>query len=168
MLAVFEPGALNCYTFFRPIPLNLSVSSNLNSTYLPFSGFLDSLFCVLIAPTPDLAFFLLMSGTLAAASSFPSGRAYPSLNVSPSLFLRLILTLIMQGSSSLLTTLPRCFFLVFTPLLFALFQQIAEPSSFLFQKSLLSGGLQLPSSPLGLKRYFRPPWGERIPLSHLF
>ena len=32
-------------------------------------------------------------------------------------------------------------------------------SSFL-QKSLHSGGLQLPSPPLGLKRYFRPPRGE--------
>ena len=39
-------------------------------------------------------------------------------------------------------------------------------SSFL-QKSLHSGGLQLPSPALGLKRYFRPPWGGSIRLGHL-
>ena len=38
----------------------------------------------------------------------------------------------------------------------------------LLQKSLHSGGLQLPSPPLGLKRYFRPPWGGSIRLGHLF
>ena len=37
----------------------------------------------------------------------------------------------------------------------------------LLQKSLHSGGLQLPSPPRGLKRYFRPPWGESISLGHL-
>ena len=34
--------------------------------------------------------------------------------------------------------------------------------SSLLQKSLHSGGLQLPSPPLGLKRYLRPPWRESI------
>ena len=33
--------------------------------------------------------------------------------------------------------------------------------SSLLQKSLHSGGLQLPSPPLGLKRYFRPPQGRK-------
>ena len=65
---------------------------NLNSS---LSGFLDSLLCVLIAPTPGLAFSLLMPHTLAATSSFSSGRAYPSLNFLPFLFPRLIPTLIM-------------------------------------------------------------------------
>ena len=41
-------------------------------------------------------------------------------------------------------------------------------NSFLLQKSLHSGGLQLPSLPLGLKRYFRPPRGGSIRLGHLF
>ena len=40
--------------------------------------------------------------------------------------------------------------------------------SSLLQKSLHSGGLQLPSPSLGLKRYFRPPRGGSIRLSHIF
>ena len=95
MLEVFEPGALNYFAFFRLILLTLSVSRNLILTHLPLSGFLDSLLCVLNAPTPGLAFSLLMPRTLAAASSFSSGRAYPSLNFLPPLFLRLTPTLIM-------------------------------------------------------------------------
>ena len=52
MLVIFEPGALNCYIFFRSILLTLSVSRNLISTHLPlFSGSLNSLLCDLIAPT---------------------------------------------------------------------------------------------------------------------
>ena len=84
MLEVFEPAALNCFTFFRPILLTLSVSRNPILTHLPLSGFLNSLLCVLIAPTPGLAFSLVMTHTLAAASSsFSSGMAYPSLNFLP-------------------------------------------------------------------------------------
>ena len=56
MLAVSEPGALNCFTFFRLIPLTLSVSRNLILTHLPLFGFLDSLFSDLIVLTPGLAF----------------------------------------------------------------------------------------------------------------
>ena len=37
MLAVFEPGALNCFTFFHPIPFTLSVFRNPILTYFPFS-----------------------------------------------------------------------------------------------------------------------------------
>ena len=95
MLEVFEPGALNYFTFFRPILSTLSASRNPILTLLPLSGFLDSLLCVLIAPTPGLAFSLMMSHTLASASSFSSGRAYPFLNFLPPLFLHLIPTLIM-------------------------------------------------------------------------
>ena len=73
----------------------LSASRNPILTHLPLSGFLDSLFCVLIAPTLGLAFSLLMPRTLAAALSFSSSRAYLSLNFLPPLFLRLIPTLIM-------------------------------------------------------------------------
>ena len=92
MLEVFEPGALNYFAFFRPI---LSTSSAFRNPILtPLSGFLDSLLCVLIVPTPGLAFSLLIPRTLAAALSFSSGRAYLFLNFLP-LFLRLILTLIM-------------------------------------------------------------------------
>ena len=95
MLGVFKPGALNCLTFFRPILLTLSASRNPILTHLPLSGFLDSLLCVVIAPTPGLAFSFLLPGTLAAVSSFSSGRAYISLNFLPFLFLRSIPTLIM-------------------------------------------------------------------------
>ena len=86
-LDVFEPGALNYFTFFCPILSTLSVSRNPILTHLPLSGFLDSLLCVLIAPTPALAFSLVMPRTLVVASSFSSCRAYPSLNFLPPLFL---------------------------------------------------------------------------------
>ena len=95
MLEVFEPGALNYFTFFRPILSTLSAFRNPILTPLPLSGFLDSLLCVLIAPTPGLAFSPPIPHTLAAALSFSSGRAYLFLNFLPPLFLRLILTLIM-------------------------------------------------------------------------
>ena len=78
MRAVSEPGARNCYTFFRPISLTLSVSRNSILTHLPLSGSLDSLLCNLIALTPGLAFSLVMARTLAVTSSFSSGRAYHS------------------------------------------------------------------------------------------
>ena len=79
MLTVSEPRALNCYTFFRPSPLTLSVSRNLILTHLSLSGSPDSLLCNLIAPAPGLAFSFVMPRTLAAASSSLSGRAYLSL-----------------------------------------------------------------------------------------
>ena len=94
-LKVFEPGALNYFTFSRPIQSTLSAFRNPILTHLPLSKFLDSLLCILIAPTPGLAFSLLMPRTPAAALSFSSGRAYPFLNFLPRLFLRLIPTLIM-------------------------------------------------------------------------
>ena len=96
MLAVSEPRALNCYFFFRPIPLTLSVSRNIILTHLLLSGSLDSILCNLISPTPSLAFSLVMLCTLAAVSSFLSGRAYPSLKfLLQPLSSRLTLTLIM-------------------------------------------------------------------------
>ena len=95
MLGVSEPGALNCYTFFRLIPLTLFISRNLTSIYLPLFGSLDSLLCNSMASTPDLVFFLLMSQTLVAASSFSSSSAYSSLSFLPPLFLCLAPTLIM-------------------------------------------------------------------------
>ena len=94
ILAFSEPEALSCYTFFRLIPLTLFVSRNLTLTYLPFSGSLDSLLCDMIAPTPSLAFSLLMPRSLAVASSFSSVKAYPSLNFLPVLILCLTPSLI--------------------------------------------------------------------------
>ena len=80
MLEVFKPGALNCYTLFHLILLTSFVFRNLTLIYLPLSRSRDSLLCDLITATPGLVFFLLMSQTLAAASSFLSGRAYPSMS----------------------------------------------------------------------------------------
>ena len=87
MLEVFEPGALNYFTFFHPILSTLSAFWNPILTPLPLSGFLDSLRCALIAPTHGLAFSPPIPQTLAAALSFSSSRAYPSLNFLPPLFL---------------------------------------------------------------------------------
>ena len=95
MLEIFEPGALNYFTFFHPILSTLSAFRNPILTHLLLSGFLDSLFCVLIAPTPALAFSLLMPRMPVAVLSFSSDRAYLFLNFLPPLFLRSIPTLIM-------------------------------------------------------------------------
>ena len=81
MLGVPKPGALNYYTLFRLFSLTLFISKNLTLIYLPLSGSLDSLLCNPMASTPDLVFFLLMSQTLVAASSFSSSRAYSSLSL---------------------------------------------------------------------------------------
>ena len=86
MLEVFEPGALNYSTFYSPILSTLSASRNAILTHLPLSGFLDSLLCVLIAPTTGLTFSLVIPRTLATALSFSSGRAYLFLNFLLSLF----------------------------------------------------------------------------------
>ena len=82
MLAVSKPGALNYYTFFRLILLTLFVSRNLTLTHLPLSGFLDSLLCNLIAPTPGLAFSLVMPRTLEAVSSNLSDLSFSKLSTS--------------------------------------------------------------------------------------
>ena len=95
MLEVFEPGALNYFTFFHPILSTLSAFRNPILTPLPLSGFLDSLFCVLIVLTPGLAFSLLMPRMPVAALSFSSDRTCSFLNFLPPLFLRSIPTLIM-------------------------------------------------------------------------
>ena len=58
MLEVFKPGALNYFIFYRPIQSILSVSRNPILSHLPLSGLLNFLLCVLIAPTPGLAFSL--------------------------------------------------------------------------------------------------------------
>ena len=76
MREVFEPGALNYFTFFCPILSILSAFRNPILTPYPLSRFLDSLLCVLIAPTPGLAFSLVIPCMLVAALSFLSGRVY--------------------------------------------------------------------------------------------
>ena len=80
-------------TSYPPSAHLISPSPALPPPSLP--EILDSLFCVLIAPTPGLAFSLLMPRMPVAALSFSSDRAYPFLNFLPPLFLRSIPTLIM-------------------------------------------------------------------------
>ena len=92
MLEVFEPGALNYFTFFYPILSTLSAFWNPILTHLLF---LDSLLCALIALIPGLAFSPPIPRTLATALSFSSNRAYLFLNFLSPLFLCLIPTLIM-------------------------------------------------------------------------
>ena len=70
MLQVFEPGALNYFTFFRPTLSILSASRNPILTHFPLSGFLVSLPCVLFAPTLGLAFSLVMPRTLVGGHHF--------------------------------------------------------------------------------------------------
>ena len=82
MLEVSEPEALSYYTLSRFILLILSISKNPTSNYNPLSRSLDSLLCDVTTFPPGKAFFFPMTRTLAAASSFPSGRAYPSLKFS--------------------------------------------------------------------------------------
>ena len=105
------------YIIFCLIPLTLFVSSrNPILIHLPLYRSLDSLLYDLIALTLDLAFFLLMPCTLAAASSFSSDRAYPSLIFLPPLSLRLIPTLDYVGVNiSLNNTSSRSFLNVYAP-----------------------------------------------------
>ena len=117
--------------FISSHPVDPIVSTNLTLTYLPLSKSLDSRLCDLIAPTSGLVFFLLMSHTLAAASSFLLGKAYSSLNFLPPLFFRLTHTLNMEGINvSLSNSFSLSFLNVYAPL-FALLRRIAEPISFL-------------------------------------
>ena len=94
MTEVSVPGALNYYTLSCLVLWIISVFRNPTLTYLPLFRSLYSLLCDLIALTPGLAFFLLMTRTLPAASSFSSEKAYPSLKFPPLLSLCLIPTLI--------------------------------------------------------------------------
>ena len=153
MLVVSKPGALNCYIFFRPILLTLSVFRNLISTYLLLSGSQDSLLCDLIAPTSGLAFSFVITRMLVAATSFLSDRAYFSLNFLPPLSLCLIPTLIMKESTSLLTTPPRSPFLIFMLPLFTLLRQMAEQTSFLPPPKIsLFWGTSIAISPSGTQK----------------
>ena len=164
MQGVSEPGAVNCYTLFRLTQLTFFVYRNLTLIYLPLSGSPEPLLCDLIAATPCLIFFLLMSQTLAVASSFSSGRAYPSPRFLPPLFLRLTPTLIMWRSTSLYKTPPCYHFLMFMVPLFALLRRITEPIFFSLHSSLAQnlGSNHLPILlTVPLFPVFRP--NERLP-----
>ena len=95
-----------------------------------------------------------MPHTLVVALSFSSSQAYPFLSSLPPLFLCLIPTLIMWGSTSLLTTPLCCHFLMCMPPPYLLLSNGLQ-NRFLFflhfsllQRSLHSGGLQMCHHPL--------------------
>ena len=103
--------------------------------------------------------------TLAAASSL-SSQCFSFSELSTFSLSSFDLCCDYVGSTSLQTTPPCSHFLMCTLPLFALSRRMAEPTPFLppfflLQKSLHSGGLQLRSPPLELKRYFRPR-GEEV------
>ena len=85
--------------FISSHPVDLICIQNPTMTHLSVSVSMDSLLYNLITLTPSLAFFLLMICTLAAASSFSSGRTYPFLNFLPPLSLRLTPSMIIYGSA---------------------------------------------------------------------
>ena len=167
MLEVSVPGALNYFIFYRPIQSILSAFRNPTLTHLPLSGFLDSLFCVLIAPTPGLAFSLLIPRTPAAVSSFSSGRAYPFLNFLSLLFLRLIPILIIQNNISPNNSSSVSFLNVYAPPpLFAPPQRMAEPIPFLppfFPPPEISSfwGTSIAITPSGTQEVLPTPAGRK-------
>ena len=172
MLEVFEPGALNYSTFSHPILSTLSASRNPISTHLPLSGFLGSLLCILIVPTPGLAFTLVIPRMLAAALSSSSDRTYFSLNFLPPLFTWSLLWLCRDQHLSkqlLLGVFSQC---VRPPICSSPTDGRTDsfsPSILSFSRNLFnSWGLQLPSPPLGLKSHFQPLQGRSIRLGHLF
>ena len=151
MLEVFEPGALNYYTLSRLNLWILSVSRNPILTHLPLSGFLDSLFCNVIALSSVLAFFLLMTGALGAASSLSSGLFF-SKHSTTSLssldpYSDYVGVNISLNDSSLLSFLN-----VYAP---SIRSSSTGSRTDCFCPSILPfGEFQLPSLPLRLKRYF--------------
>ena len=159
MLGVSEPGALNFYTLFRLIPLTLFVFRNLTLTYLPLSGSLDSLLCDLIAATSVLIFF---STDVTHASGgviifVRQGLSFYKLSTTSLSSLEPYsdytgVNTFLYNSSSLSFVDVYALPIRFSPMdsrtnFFSL-------HSSLLQKSLYSGGFQLPSLPLELKRYF--------------
>ena len=117
MLEVFEPGPLNYFTFSQTTLSTLSVSKNPILTPLLLSEISDSLLCVLIAPTPGLAFSLLMPRTLAVVSLFLLDRAYSTSSLSSlDLYSDYVGVIIFLNNSSSLSFL-NMFAPLFAPLL---------------------------------------------------
>ena len=157
MLEVFEPGALNYFTFSDPILLTLFVSRNPISIHLPLSRFLDSLRSdrthsrsgilspdakhasggvVVIFVRQGLSFSELSTSSLTSLDSYSD---YVGVNISLNNFSSLSFLNVYAPPYLLLPDRRQ------NQLLFSLH------SSFL-QKSFYSRGLQLPSLPVALKR----------------
>ena len=169
MLGISEPGALNFYTLFRLISLTPFVSRNLILIYISLSGFQDSLLCDLITPTPSLVFFLLIPHRLAAALSFSSGTAYPSLNFLPLSSLYSYsdcvgVNISLNNSSSL------SFLNAYAPPLRCSPRERAEPTPFPslffpFSETSSFWGILTTITPTGTQKVFLIPWRAIAPLA---
>ena len=172
MLEVSKPGALNNYTLFRLIPLTLFVSRNLILIHVSLFGSLDSLFYDQIAPTPGLAFFLLLSHTLAAASSFFVRQGFSFSELSTSYLSSLDLYSDYVGVNISLNNSPSLSFLnVYAPPI-RFFRRIAEPISFLlpfFPPPKISSfwGTSISTTPSLTQKVLPTPWERSIRLGHL-
>ena len=160
ILEVSVLGALNYFTFSHPIH-----ESNLNSS----SSFWIHGFSALRSDRTHSRSGILSPDATHASGGIVifvrQGLSFSELSISSLSLLDpysdyVGVNISVNNSSSV------SFLNVYAPL-FAPPQQMAEPTP-LLQKSLHSGRLQLPSPPMGLKRYFRPPWGGSIRLGHLF
>ena len=145
------------FTFFRPILSTLSAFRNPILTHLPLSGF-----SALRSDRTHSRSGILSSDTTNASGGVVTfvrqGLSFSELSTTSLSSLDpysdyVGINIYLNSSSSL------SFLNVYAPLS-APPQRMAEPipsllHSSLLQKSLHSGGLQLPSPPLGLKSYFR-------------
>ena len=160
MLEVFEPGALNYSTFSPPILSILSAFRNPNLTHLPLSEFLDSLLCILIAPTPGLAATHASNGVIIFVTQglyFSKFSTFSLSSLDP--YSDYVEVNISLNNSSLL------FFLnVYAPL-FALPRRIAEPIPFLppFPPPEISSfcGTSIAITPYGTQEVLPTPMGRK-------
>ena len=160
---------MNYFTFFRPILSTLSASRNPILSHLPLSRFLICLLCSrthsrsgILSPDATHAsggvvifvrqgqFFSELSTSLFSLDPYSD---YVGVNISLNNFSSVSFLNVYAPYSLLPNGWQNRF-------LFSL-------HSFLLQKSFHSGGLQLPSPSLGLKRYFQSPRGGSIRLDHL-
>ena len=165
ILAVFEPGALNCFTFFCPILLTLSVSRNPILTHLPLFGFLDSLLCILIVPTPGLAFsFLMRTHASSGVIIFVRQGLFSELSTSSLSLLDPYSDYV--GVNISLNNFSSVSFLNVYPPLFALPQRMAKATPFLspfFPPEISSlWGTSIAITPSGTQKVLPTRWEERI------
>ena len=145
---------------FLPIDIICIQESNLNS----FFSFRIPRFSALRSDRTHSRSGILSSDTMHVIIFVWQGLCFPQLTSSSLSSLHPYFDYV--GSTSLLT-IPRCHFVMCTPPYLILSdgwqnRLLFSFHSSLLQKSFHSERLQVPSSPLGLKRYFQPPWGEGI------
>ena len=157
MQKIFMPEVLKFFILFRSFLLILS------QTLLHLFRTADILHCIRITLTPGLAFFHLMTCTLATVQLLLLDRAYSFLIAYPLLSRSLTLTLTTRASLFRWKTPPSIFNVML--FLFALLRRRVEsipfflcPSSStnLFILGEFSTAITVPL--MGFKGYFRPSW----------